>query len=143
MLSQLGVNQTAIFQFAIYIVTFTALVFLVYKPFYQALLLRQEKTKGSEDLANEFSKKTSDLQNEYQKEAREQNGKISAIFSEARADGQKQYDATLAGARTESQKIIEENRNKIKGAVGAAAVELQKQAPQMALAITNKLLGKS
>lgn len=143
MLQQLGVNQTAIIQFVIYILTFTALVFLVYSPFYKAQLLREEKTKGSEDLAHEFIKKAEDLHTEYQHEARELNSKINTIFNESKNIAQKKYDESLSEAKNESQKAIEANRDKIKGAIGAASVELQKQVPQLALTITNKMLGKS
>ncbi len=143
MLQQLGVNQTAFLQFAIYIFIFTALVFLVYNPFHKAFLLREEKTKGAEDLAQEFIKKAEDLHMEYQHEARELNLKISAIYHESKTVAQKQFEKSVTTAKDESQKIIEENRNKIKGSIGAAVVELQKQVPQLALAITNKMLGKS
>lgn len=143
MLQQLGINHTVFIQFAIYIFTFIALVFLVYSPFTKAYFERRNRTKGTEEVSFEYQRKATELHSEYQTKAREVNSKIQDIYQKLRGEAASEYDQMVNQAKQEAHKKLEENRRKIYEAVSVATKDLSAQTPQIALLITNKLLGKS
>ncbi len=143
MLQQLGVNSTVFFQFIIYILVFPLLHILVFKPFAKAQEQRQNRTKGSEQLSYEFQQKTAELQAEYQRRAREVNGTIHEIFTDAKTAGAAEQEKIISSARQEAQKMTDENNKKISMLVAEAGKDLHGQASQLAMAVTQKLLGKA
>lgn len=142
MLTQLGINETVFFQFIIYIGVFTFLALYVFGPYAQAVEARENKTKGSEDLASEFNKKTTDLQNEYELKAREVHGKIQNIYKQLKQEATADYEKIISLAKQESQKVLSENRKSLQTALAATAAELKSETTNISLVITNKLLGK-
>lgn len=142
MIKSLGINSTAIIQFGIFVVTFFTLRLYVFAPYHKALLLRQEKTKGGEEIANDYVGKTAELQSVYQNEARAINSQISSIYDKNKTEAVAEADQMVQQARAEAQKIVETSRAAIQQAVSTAAKTLQGQTSAMALSITNKLLGK-
>ena len=109
MLQQLGINHTVFIQFAVYIFTFIALVFLVYAPFTKVYFERRNRTKGSEEVSYEYQKKTSELHSEYQIKARDVNGKIQDIYQKLKGEAANEYDQMVNQAKQEAQKKMEEN----------------------------------
>lgn len=142
LLSALGINSLAIVQFGIFVLIFVFLTVYVFGPYLKAAEERQNRTKGGEELAEEFQGKTIDLQARYEQQARDINGRIQDVFQKNRAEALVEYDRVVGQARKEAGELVEKNRQAISRAVDAAAAELKSQTPQMALAITNKLLGK-
>lgn len=143
LLQQLGINDTVVFQFIIYIITFPLLFQFVFKPFSKAQEERQNRTKGSEQLSYEYQQKTTELQAEYQKRAREVNQSIHEIFSRAKADAADEQEKLISAAKLEAQKTIDENQKKIGVLMAAAGEELRGQTSSLSLMITQKLLGKT
>lgn len=139
---QIGINATAIIQFVIFAIALIFLSKVVFDPYAHAFEERQKRTKGGEDLALEFQKKSIELQSEYEVKARDVNGKIKDIFDASKAEANKQYEGSVGVAREDANRIISENRNKLTKAVEQAAQELKSQTTMVAMAITNKLLGK-
>ena len=139
---QIGINATAIIQFVFFAIALIFLSKVVFGPYAHALEERQKRTKGGEDLALEFQKKSIELQSEYEVKARDVNGKIKDIFDATKAEANKQYENSVGIAREEANRQITENRNKLIKAVEQAAQELKGQTTMVAMAITNKLLGK-
>lgn len=142
MLQSLGINSTALIQFVIFVFTITYLAVFVFKPFSEAQEERSVRTKGGEDLAQEYHKKTIELHSEYEVLAREVHSKISEIYAKARATANAEYEKLVGEARAEANKKIEENRAKIAKTVASVSEELNAQTPGVALMITQKLLGK-
>lgn len=140
--NQIGINTTAIFQFVFYAIALLILSKVVFAPYAHALEERQKRTKGGEDLALEFQKKAIELQSEYETKARKQNEQIKAIFDASKLEANAQYEKTVTSAKNEANTLIVENRNKISSAISTAAAELKGQTNAVAMAITNKLLGK-
>lgn len=143
MLHQLGVNNTVFFQFVIYILVFPLLHILVFKPFAKAQEERQNRTKGSEQLSYEFHQKTAELQSEYQRRAREVNGLIHEIFVEAKTQASTEQEKILQAAKQDAQNTIDQNNKKISTLIAEASKDLSGQASQLALTVTQKLLGKA
>src|SRR4051812_22524150 len=101
MLNSLGINSTAIIQFAIFIVTFYFLRSYVFTSYYQAYEQRQQQTKGGEELANEFGEKTAQLHAQYQEQSRKIHSDISAIYQKNRNEAMGEHEKTIAQARSE------------------------------------------
>lgn len=137
---QLGINTTALIQFAIY--TF-ALVFLskvVFGPYAKALDERQNRTKGGEDLALEFHGKAQELQAEYENKLRALNSEIKEIIDSAKSAATKDYTLLVENARNQSEQTIQTNRQQISESVKSAAAELKTQTTAVAMVITQKLI---
>ena len=142
LLSALGINYLAIVQFGIFILIFIFLTTYVFNPFLKAAEERQKRTKGGEELAEEFHHKAIALQAQYEQEARALNAGIQDVFQKNRAEAAAESERVVGQARKEANETIEKNRQAIVRAVETASGELKSQTPAMALAITNKLLGK-
>ena len=142
MIQSLGINSTAIIQFGIFIFTFFFLRHYVFSAYHAALLKRLEKTKGGEEIANEYAEKTSELHSQYQDEARKVHHEISTIYQHHRNEAMADADKLVTLARLEAQKMIEAARVTMAQSVATAAQSLKSQTSGVALSITNKLLGK-
>ncbi len=142
MLQQLGVNSTFFIQFVVFIAIISFLSIYVFGPYAKAVAEREKQTKGSEDDALVMDKHSVELYAEYEKKAREVHSSIQDVYKAARAEAQKEHEKAILAARTESENYLNENRKKIKDAVGAAEDALKKETPQIVIAMTQKLLGK-
>lgn len=143
LLSSLGITPVAGFQFLIFVGLLTFLSLYVFSPYVHAFEERQKRTKGGEVLAEEYQHKTTELQSAYQDKAREVHGHISAIFQRNRSEALADYDKIVNQAKKEAQSLIENNRQGIAKVVQQTSDDLRSQTTSVALAITNKLLGKS
>ncbi|WII73029.1 ATP synthase F0 subunit B [Bdellovibrio sp. 22V] len=137
---QLGINTTAAFQFVLFAIALIFLSKVVFAPYAHALEERQRRTKGGEDLALEFQNKSVELQSEYETKTRELNSQIKGIVDAAKSQANKEYETLVAKARAESEKMVQDNRNKITTAIQSAAADLKSQTNAVAMAITTKLL---
>lgn len=142
MLNQLGINSTTFIQFAIFVATFFALIKLIYEPFTQALLERQKRTLGSEEVADEISKKSIELHSEYSTKAREIHGKISDIYRGIKSEAAAEYEKIVSKSKDEAKHLIDDNRKTVEAQSLKLSKELESQTPVIAMAITNKMLGK-
>ena len=137
---QLGINTTAAFQFVLFAIALIFLSKVVFAPYTHALEERENRTKGGEDLAVEFSNKAAELQSQYETKLRALNSETKSIMDAARTKATQDYESTVSGVRTEAEKMVQENRKTIAQSVQAAAAELKSQSPAVAMAITQKLL---
>jgi F0F1-type ATP synthase membrane subunit b/b' len=142
-LVQLGINHTYFYQLIIFVFALLVLSQFVFKDFVELLEKREEKTKGSEEIASDFKKKAQELHTNYEIRAKSINNEIKTIYDSYRADASKEYDAILSKARAESAKVIEKNRIKITSEIAEASIKITEEAPIIAAAISNKLLQNS
>ncbi len=139
-LDQLGLNQSFFIQFLIFSFAYLALSKIVFAPYVKALEIREEKTKGGEDLAFEFQKKSQDLRNRYEAKARQVSGEVKTIFDEYRQQASHEYERIITKARSESQSLIESARQKVAIEINAAQTQLKSEIPLVAQEMTRKLL---
>ena len=133
MIQSLGINSTAIIQFGIFIFTFFFLRTYVFSAYHEALLKRQEKTKGGEEIANEYAVKTSELHSQYQDEARKVHHEISKIYQINRNEALADADRVVNQSRAEAQKLIEAARVSMAQAIASATQSLKGQTGSVAL----------
>ena len=141
-LEQLGINQTVLLQFCIFVFSLIALSQLAFAPYYRAHEERERRTRGGEDLAQEILKQATDLKAQFETRARQVSGDIRTIFDSYREGGSKEYEAILAQARADSQRLVDEARGRVTVEVAEAAKRLKEEIPQVAQAITQKLIAK-
>jgi len=142
-LEQLGLNHTYFYQLAIFIFALIALGQFVFKDYVDLLAKRDEKTKGSEDIAVEYQKKAADLSQQFEIKARKLNGEIKTIFDTYREEAHIECENIVNKARQESQKLLEETKRKVSIEITEATKRLQQEIPQIATLMTQKLLSKS
>ncbi len=143
MLQQLGINATVIVQFVIFIVTFFALIKLVYEPFAAIHEKRLQNTKGSLEIADDIHKKSQELQAQYSEKAKEVHGKISEIFKNVKTEASVEQEKILAQAKAEANTVVETNRKNLQSRATQLETELKDMKSGLVMAINNKLLGKS
>lgn len=141
-LEQLGINQTLYIQFFVFLVGFLALSMVAFRPYANALEERENRTKGGAELAVEIQKQSVELQNKFETKARSVGGEIKTIFDSYRDEANKEYEGIVTTARSEAQKLIEEARARVSLEVVEATKKLKEEIPQLASAITQKLLAK-
>ncbi|MBK9324655.1 MAG: ATP synthase F0 subunit B [Bdellovibrionaceae bacterium] len=139
---QLGINQTALIQFAIFVCMFFFLNIYLFTPYYLALKERETRTLGGEDLALELQKKSTELHSEYQVKAKEVSKQIKEIYDSHRNDAVKEYDLIVGKAREEAAELLEKNNKTIGQAIQAVAASLGAETTTVSMVITQKLLGK-
>ncbi len=139
-LDQLGLNQSFFIQLIIFSIAYLALSNIVFAPYIKALSVREEKTKGGEDLAFEFQQKAQDLRTRYEVKARQVSGDVKTIFDEYRQQATQEYEKIVSKARGESQVLIESTRKKVSMEIEAAQAQLKAEIPIVAQEMTRKLL---
>ncbi len=143
LLTQLGINSTALIQFAIFVVTILILRFFVFADFARAADARFQRTKGGEDDAAGMIEKAAEYQAQYEAKAREINAQISQIFQKEKQSVGEQAETIIQSARKETADMIEGTRRSITQQLSAAESELQQEAQALSVLMVKKLLGKA
>lgn len=138
----LGINKTLFIQLGLFLIVFFFLRFYVFSAYYKAFEEREKRTVGSEDYAQELQQQIAEFEMQYQNKARQTHQQIGAVFQQKRSEAQAEYDKTVADARKKAQDSIEENRTRLNKLIMSVSADLKNQTNQVALSITNKLLGK-
>lgn len=142
LLSALGLNSTIVPQFLVFLVAYLALTQLVFKPYLAAFEQRQQATFGNQESAEQILEEAKQIQQRYEIKAREVNAEIRSLFEAARKDSAKIQEQLVSEARAEAEQQTKTNRDKIRTGVQAAREDLKKYVPELAQAISNRLLGK-
>lgn len=143
LLTQLGINNTTLIQFAIFVVTILILRFFIFSDFAQAADERFKRTKGGEDDAAGMVEKTAQIQQQYEMRAREINSEISQIFSNEKSLVHNRSEEILKAARVDAAQFIDDARKSIAGQIGAVELELKSETQAISGMMVKKLLGKS
>lgn len=141
-LHALGIDVTVLLQFVVASFAFFALSTLVFKPYTDALLEREKRTKGGEEAAADLTKKAADLRATYEKKAREVSSQIKAIFDSFRAEAGKEHEVIVSKARAQAGTVLETARKQAAAEMLAASQKMKEEVPQVSQAIVSKLLSK-
>ncbi len=141
-LTALGVNATVGIQFVIFLITYLVIYFVLIKPYFEAFLVREEKTVGQTEDAERLISEAQQLQAEYEKKAREISQSYKVIYDQNRLEATKEYDRLVADARLQAKKISEEAALRIGSEMSQAQSKLSQEIPQISKEIMVKLIGK-
>jgi F-type H+-transporting ATPase subunit b len=142
-LEQLGLNHTYFIQLGVFVFTILVLSQVVFKDFFELHQLREQKTSGAVDIAQEEIQKAQSLSRSYETLARELNGQVKSIFDSYREEAAAEYQNIVARARAESNRIIEDNRQRVSLEIAEASRQLSDQLPALSQAIVQRLISKS
>ena len=139
-LAQLGIDFTAIIQFAIYIVSFTVFYFLIFKPYFEAFNKRVEHTTGSQENSEKVLAATEDLKAEFDRKTQSINAEYKEIFDGQRSKAMSEYDQIMGASRDKAKALIENTREKIQVEIDRTKTELQTHVPDVSNQVVEKLL---
>ena len=141
-LTQLGLNDSFFMQFIIFCVAYVALSRLVFAPYGEALIAREQKTVGGEDLAAEIMNATQELKAKYETKARLVSSEVKTIFDDYRSQAYKEQEKIVSLARQESNVLVEAARKKVQSEVSQAHMQMKAEVGQISQEMIKKLLSK-
>lgn len=140
-LSIVGVNQTVYYQLAIFIVGYSCLYFIVFKPYFRMFEERERSTVGNQDRASQIIKETQELEVEYQVKARQVNEQYKKVYDKYRAEAMREYDEVVSQARSRTRNSVETNKKEIQQNMLVARKQLLEERPQVSNTIVHQILG--
>ncbi|OQW47745.1 MAG: hypothetical protein A4S09_14400 [Proteobacteria bacterium SG_bin7] len=138
----LHLDQTFFFQFGFFVVAFSFLSLLLFKPYYKAYEQRLEKTQGSEEVAVKMLADSESLYTQYQDAARKLNLEIKAAYDELRGEAQKETENIVSAGRKDSQAKVEKAMKEVSSQLEIEKNKALAQIPEISSLIRGKLLGK-
>lgn len=138
----LHLNQTFFFQFGFFVITFSFLSLLLFKPYYKAYEQRLAKTQGSEDVAVKMLADSESLYSQYQEAARQLNLEIKAVYDELRGHTHKETENIVNAGRKDSQSKVEKAIKEVSSQLETEKNKALAQIPEISSLIRGKLLGK-
>jgi F-type H+-transporting ATPase subunit b len=143
-LEALGITPTGIIA---YIINFTLLVVLLqmflYKPVKNALAQRQQRIAESLEAADKAAQEAAQQRAAFEKELAEARQDAQADARKAAEITDKMRQEILAAAQKEADEIKARAREEAKVEKEQVAADLQKQAADLAMQITRKILGEA
>lgn len=141
-LKSLGLNETVVPQFFIFIITFIFLNYFVFNKYLAAYQERRRRTVDSKDVDGEIQTEINEKEAIYSREARQINDQIKTIFEKSKADAQDFSMKTLADAQAKHQSKIAAGKKSIDDAVAAARAQLKQSVPEISQMIKQRLLDR-
>jgi F0F1-type ATP synthase membrane subunit b/b' len=137
---QLGIDGTIVYQFVIFVFGILFLSLYVFVPYRDALLKREERTLGGEELAEELNKESQDLHTKFEAKAKEINSTIKKIYDDIHKESLAESEKIVASSKEAAQATIEETRKRVAIEVAEAGTLIKGEIPVVADAITKQLL---
>jgi F0F1-type ATP synthase membrane subunit b/b' len=138
----LGLNETVVYQFVIFAFTLIGLSQIAFKPYVNALELRESKTSASEEKSVAIQNQALQLQKEYEQEVRKISVTLKTIFDEQKNIASKESAQLLLAAKQKSLLAIQSNKELVDRTLAQASQQLKSEVPALSQLITQKLLMK-
>lgn len=111
LINSLKLNNTLFIQFAIFMVAFAFLYYVLFKPYNKAAQTRYDRTTGSEESTDKYDEEIELLKRKHGQKVKETNETVSSIFSDYDTKGKKEA-ATLMLQAQASYKTEKESKEK-------------------------------
>jgi len=141
LIQSLGINSTVWTQLAIFLVTFSALYVLVFKPYFTAHYERHNRTEGGREDTEHILQSNQVLQTEYERKARDVNDKMRLAFERAKNEALTEQSNILGQAREGANHQIKLSRERLEKELQAARTQLTQEVKEIGAIIANKLIG--
>jgi len=99
LIGALKLDNTLFVQFVIFLVGFSVLYYVLFKPYNEAARIRHERTKGSEDSADKYDDEIEILKRKYGQKAKETNQAVKEVFSSYESKTKKEVADLLLEAQ--------------------------------------------
>lgn len=112
LIESLKLNNTIVAQFIIFLIGYSILYYLLFKPYNRAAQARYDRTVGSEQSANKYDEEIELLKRKYGEKVKQTNAAVKNIFTEyeekAKKDSSKM--ALEAQEKNRNEKQAKENQ---------------------------------
>lgn len=139
-LVSLGLDNTVLYQFASFIVTFIFLRWIVFTPYLKAYEERRKRTVGSQDVASGLQEEIDSLEASYSSRAKDVNSEIKLIFDNKKLEAVKHSNKLITEAQQKAAKKLESGKQTLQEAYGSARKEMESMIPEVATNIKQRLL---
>lgn len=136
----LGYLISQIFNFTLLAVL---LYFIAYKPILRMLDERSARIKKGLEDAENASRRAAEMEQEFERRMAEARREGQEIIAQATQMGEKTRQEILDQAREESRAMIEKAKEEISRERDQAMAELRQQVADLALAVSEKVIGAS
>jgi len=142
-MSLIDIDNSAIIQLAIVLLTFFVLRSLVFGPLLQSIGARAAKTDQARADAQAISAKAKSIGEKYEIEMLAARTRATNVKAELRLDGARRKDEIQLAARADMAQKLSEVRGQVAAQTEAARMEMQPQVDELSRAIAGKILGRS
>src|SRR5262249_44819045 len=127
----LSINETALFQWVIFMIAFLILNFGIFRPVLRILEQRKAKTIDEKEAAQKFNEKSKEMRALYEKRMEE--ARLEGIQKKdaLRNSGEKYVEGMLKKTRSETEQSMEVTRGEIDRQSKEAALQLRQQAREL------------
>lgn len=138
-LSSLGVDHTFFVQLVLFMIVLIFVWQVAFVPYFKAYQMREERTTGSQEAAEDLTKNTERLERDYQHQARALNDEIRARFDQQKAAAAKEQEVVISEAREKAKESVAQAREKIQSEYNRAREELFAETKALGQAIASRL----
>ena len=112
LVESLKLDNTLFVQFVIFLLGFTFLYYVLFKPYSQAANVRYERTKGNQDSADKYDDEIELLKRKYGKKVKETNLAVKSVFADYDTKTKKEVSELLfeAQSKYKSEKEAQEKK---------------------------------
>lgn len=142
-LDSLGVNQTIVLQFGVFLVCYLIISNLLFKPYFAAFSKRDELTVGQSAEASQIWKQVELLQQQFESEAKDLNMKVKEIYDAHKIESSKLYNEALIVARQEAKELLENSRKTLKLEIQSLEKPLANEIAEMSHLIQKQVIQHS
>ncbi len=135
LVDSLKLNNTLYMQFLIFLVGFSFLYYVMFKPYNKAAQTRYDRTIGNEDSADKYDEEIELLQRKYGQCVKETNESIALIFSDSH-DRLKKEVSTLM---LEAQKVYKSKKEQKEKSIMADYEKEREKLPGLSVEIKKQL----
>jgi F-type H+-transporting ATPase subunit b len=135
-------NETLFFQIGIFLFTFIALNFLVFRPVLRLIDRRKALTIGAEHDAEALQEKTQAMMDTHHQKLQEARAQGLSLKEKSKKEGETEAAAIAAQVQRELEAALEKTRSEISQQSKEAQLKLRSLSRDLSREMTEKLLGR-
>jgi|GEM_PF-3570346 len=113
LIDSLKLDNTVFIQFLIFLVGYSIIYYVLFKPYNEAAKIRYERTKGNEDSADKYDDEIEILKRKYGQKAKETNLAVKGVFVDYETKTKKEVAELLMAAQTKYTAEREEKEKEV------------------------------
>lgn len=135
-------DKSVLIQMALFSVLIVVLKPLLFDPMLRVFALREERTDGAKAEARAMQEKAADILGNYEKQLAEVRAQAAAERESLRKETAELEASILVEARSATETILSEGRERIAREVGELSTELENREAELSARIGSRVLGR-
>ncbi len=140
--TKLGIDSTLFIQIAIFLVVYSIMHFLVFKPLFELYKHRETLVLGNQEDKEQKLAEIKKIKDEYESKLRKLHGQIQGIFIEVKSEATEDCSEKLLEAKRQVKNTITETRKQRQLEQQDTKEKLEKGIPQLASMAIDKILNR-